>query len=646
LFLTDRDPVFGPGGILDTAMPGYEHRPQQMEMAAAVRKSVAKSTDLMVEAGTGVGKTFAYLVPLLFGEQPFRRSVVSTGTIALQEQLVRKDLPFLGGMFEWPRRFALLKGRGNYVCLRRLDLAGVLQQDLFDVDEERESLLAIAGAVDRGHVSLQEMKPIPPPSVWAAIRAEEGNCGGNLCRHRKKCPFRMARGLAAAADLVVVNHALLIADMALKMEGLAILPEYEVLVVDEAHRLENVAASSLGINLRAAQVLGYFRTLAPGRSGGWLRSLGATDAAKEVRRAVPSARGFFEDVQDYLDRAGERTCRLRTPYFVEDTLSHRLFDLSALVKSAVGPAGTEEARVELIAIAGRLSQLGRSLRAVLELNSAGHVFWVEGQGGRKRVSLNSSPVDVSATLRKNLFAPRRSSILTSATLSVPGTSPFGYFRERLGLDGGEEFALGSPFSFEDAVTLVVHRSMPSPASGPDWLDALPEAVMGHLRRNEGGAFVLFTSYHALNSVHEACAPELGALGYRVLLQGGAKSVPAILEEFRESEAGVLFGADSFWEGVDVPGAALSLVIITRLPFAMPGHPLTEARIEAVESLGRNAFRELTLPEAILRFKQGFGRLIRTGDDFGTVVVLDPRVASKWYGRFFLQALPDCPIDFV
>ena len=534
----------------------------------------------MVEAGTGVGKTFAYLVPLLFGKDSSARAVVSTGTIALQEQLVRKDLPFLTSLIERPRRFALLKGRGNYLCRRRLALAGEIQADLFEVDEERRALLSIArqaeAAASAGAVlSLQDLEASPPPSVWAAVRAEEGNCAGSVCRMRKTCSFRLARAAAASADLVVVNHALLVVDMALKIEGTAILPQYDVLVADEAHRLENVAAAGLGINLRAAGVLGYLRTLAPGRKGGWLRSLGARSSAAEVRAVFPAAMDFFESVRAFMAKAGEKTYRIRSPGFTEDILSHRFYDLAATVKSESATAATDEARTELLSIDARLEGLALSIRTVLELGSPGHVFWAEVDGGGAGPSLNSSPVDVSEILKRNLFDPLKSAVLTSATLSVPGSDPFRYFRERLGFGRAAELVLGSPFRYSERVNLVVHGDMPDPAADERaFLSALAPAVLKHLVRNEGGAFVLFTSYRALNRVHEALSFDLEEMGYTVLAQGGGLSVPAMLERFRESKNGVIFGADSFWEGVDVPGRALSLVIVTRLPFATPGHPLT------------------------------------------------------------------------
>jgi len=634
--------IFSPEGRLALAMADYEIRPQQEAMADAVEQTLARGGALMVEAGTGVGKTFAYLAPLLFGDWNDARTVVSTGTIALQEQLVRKDIPFLQDLLEHPRRFALLKGRSNYICLRRLEMAGTLQQDLFDVDEERRELQRISLDVESGAGALQDLTVNPPRSVWAAVRAEEGNCGGTTCRLRSRCPFRKARAAAAAADLVVVNHALLIADMALKAEGTAILPDYEFLVVDEAHRLENVAASNLGIDLRAGSLIGYMRTLAPGKKGGWLRSLGASRAANDVRRAIPALFAFFEELRRFMAGVGERTYRIRMPYFVPDTLSPILFDLAASVKDAARTAGTDEARTELHAIEDRLNNHGRALRTVLELSAPGHVFWAEVDSSEfGNPSLFSSPVDVSHILREKLFGPPRSTVLTSATLSVPGSAPFDYFRSRLGLEEGEELILGSPFDYRERVSLVAHGSMPDPSNVEDYLDALGPAIMGHLARNEGGAFVLFTSYKALNRVYDRCAVDLEMMGHTVLRQGGDQSVPAMLKTFREARNAVILGADSFWEGVDVPGKALTLVILTRFPFATPGHPLTEARIEALEAQGRKAFKELTLPEAILRFKQGFGRLIRRKDDAGTVVVLDSRIATRWYGRLFYQALPEC-----
>lgn len=650
--MKDEHPVLGGCGRLQAVMPGFELRPQQITMAAAVESAIVGATDLMVEAGTGVGKTFAYLVPLLDERSKIERAVISTGTIALQEQLIGKDLPFLASVLGGGQRhFAILKGRSNYVCPRRLDLADSLQGELFDSTDERRILGEVAREVEQAlsrgatrGLTLQELESAPPPEIWRTIRAEEGSCAGALCHRRSGCPFRDARVDAQSADLLVVNHALLIADLALRCCGEnPVLPDFDVLVLDEAHRLEDVAASGLGDQVRSGAVLGYLKFLSPSRRGGWLESLGAGAMTKEVRHVYPEVTAFFDELRSFLSGRGETSMQLSSRDCILDTLSEPLLQLAATARSEAGTAGTDESRVELLAIAERIEKQGMTARRILGLEQEGHVVWGERELKGRGAALCSSPIDVASTLREHLFDPRRSAILTSATLFVPGPSPSRHFRERLGLDGGNDLLLGSPFSYRQRVELIVAGTLPDPSRKAEYLEALAPAVMRYLAGNDGGAFVLFSSYEALNRAYRDCATELEALGYTVLRQGGELAIPGMLERFREAERGVIFGADSFWEGIDVPGRALSLVIITRLPFSTPGHPLTKGRLDAIRCRGGNPFRELSLPKAILRFKQGFGRLIRSADDAGRVVVLDPRITGKWYGRQFLEALPKCRV---
>lgn len=651
--------ILGPHGPVARALGSFEDRREQRAMAAAVERALLDRRHLLVEAGTGVGKSFAYLVPAILAATGGRGPIaVSTHTIALQEQLVTKDLPFLNRVMPAPARFALAKGRSNFLSKRRLSEAMKRARTLFTGAEGPAELARIAdwsaGGTSEG--SLSDLPFSPDPEVWAAVHSDHDNCLGRDCPTYGECFYYAMRRSLGECDILVVNHALLVVDLVLKRRGVSFLPRYAALVVDEAHTLESVATSHLGAEVSSSGVQRLLKTLVRRPGKGLVPAL-APHAEGFVRAAADAAEGFFDDVRAFARAEASGNGRLREPNAIPNGLSSVLLDLAKALGEAALSLERREDQEELSSHGARCSTVAHELERILAIEDAGFVAWVEGAAtGRGRIALKAAPVPVAPALREMLFGAGFPVILTSATLGVGRERSFAFVRRRLGVGAGgereegaegaaDELALGSPFDYATQARLVVHRDLPDPRT-EGYGAALAERILPHLDRERGGAFVLFTSYRLLADVHARLEPALAERGRRTLVQGGNLTRTAMLALFRDAGNAVLFGTDSFWEGVDVPGDALRLVILTRLPFASPDHPLAEARLESVEREGGNAFRDLSLPEAVLKFRQGFGRLVRTKTDTGTIVVMDPRVLSKPYGRVFLDSLPPCPVTVI
>jgi ATP-dependent DNA helicase DinG len=643
----DPVPVLGPDGAIARRLPRYEVRAEQLEMAAAVGRAIEGRHHLMVEAGTGVGKSFAYLVPaILAAVEQKRKVVVSTHTISLQEQLLDKDLPFLRAVMPQEFSAVLVKGRSNYVSLRRLEAASARATATFAKDEEFDQLAALkmwAMKTTDGSRSDLDFKPLP--SVWDAVASENGNCLGRKCPRYKDCHYFKARRRMWSANILVVNHALFMTDLALRAAGASLLPEYDVAIFDEAHTLEAVAGEHLGLRVTSGQFDYLLNKLYNDRSQKGLLSFHKLhDAARQVQRVRAAAHDFFEDVAVWRGEHGGANGRMRRPVEWPDTVGEELKKLATAIGDGAERVTAEEQKVELQAARDRCSGIATSLESWQGQMQAESVYWVEvTEGGRPRVNLACAPLDVGPTLRRDLFETVPTCILTSATLSVGSPPRFDFFKTRLGLTRCETLQLGSPFDYPKQVTIHLPRNLPDPSvESAEYERRAVGAIRHYLAKTHGKAFVLFTSYRMLEAAARALTPWLAARNIALFAQSDGMPRSKMVEAFKSDVDSVIFGADSFWQGVDVPGEALSNVIIVRLPFSVPSHPLLEARLEDIRRNGGNPFVDYQVPEAVIKLKQGFGRLIRSKTDRGIVAILDPRVHTKPYGRTFLNSLPTCP----
>lgn len=656
--------ILGPQGRIAARLRQYEDRPQQLEMAAAVAQAIAAKEHLIVEAGTGTGKSFAYLVPAILAatesqqEQPEiaedderrqrTRVVISTHTISLQEQLISRDIPFLNSVIPLEFSAVLVKGRGNYLSLRRLQGSLERAATTFSQEQELQQLGQIANwSTETADGSLASLNFKPLPDVWDEVRSDHGNCLGRKCPTYDDCYYFRARRRAWNADLLVVNHALFFSDLALRREGASILPDYDVVVFDEAHTLEAVAADHLGLSASNGQVEFLLNKLYNERTNkGLLVHHQHVEGQKLVQHLRYLAQDFFDDVRRWQADRSAANGRLRSPPQIAVDVRTPLVGLADSLAQLADGLEAEAERIEVTAQADRARGLAQTLDSWLAQSIPSAVYWTEITGRKQdRIQLLSAPVDVAQTLREELFQKVNSVILTSATLAV-GSDDFQFIRNRLGLTKARELKLGSPFDYRRHVKLILPGQMPDPSADPAGYEmACCEKIQKYVSQTEGRAFVLFTSYRMLDYCARRLATWFTANNLQLYSQSAGLPRTLMLEKFRTDPRGVLFGADSFWQGVDVPGNALQNVIITKLPFSVPDHPLLEARLELIKERGGVPFKEYQIPEAVIKLKQGFGRLIRTRTDHGQVAILDPRIRTKSYGRQFLKSLPDCDLVY-
>ncbi|MCE0482842.1 MAG: DEAD/DEAH box helicase family protein [Methylacidiphilales bacterium] len=641
--------AFGPGGLLARSRD-FEYRPQQQAMAEAVARACQNRSHLIVEAGTGVGKSLAYLVPSIFHAlAENRKALVSTHTINLQEQLFHKDIPLVQKLLPAEFKAVLLKGRQNYLCPRRLERAMSHGGELFASREQDEMKRIWEWSHRTQDGTLSDLDPAPDPQVWLQVCSEPHVCTARTCGLDNACFYQRARKEAETAKILVLNHSLFfnfLAGAEAVLEERGYLFHNDFIIFDEAHTLESVAARHLGLEISHGS-LRYLlhRLFHPRTQKGIVAALRSGEAMKLVLEAEEESDLFFDRLDRSLEFKRSKELRIREPGLAENTLDLPLARLYRNLADAAREIEDEVFKAEVQEAARRVEAMRVGVGEFLGQSRTDHVYWVERQEKREtRLTLTAAPIEVASQLRQLIFRPDNTAIMTSATLSVG--DGLRYFINRVGGEEATTLQVDSPFDYARQMRVFIPKKMPEPAARDAYESALEHWIRHFVAMTHGKAFVLFTSYQTMQRLADTLASFFRSERIACLVQGGALPRHRLLQKFKEDRDSVLFGTDSFWQGVDVPGEALSNVILTRLPFAVPDHPLTQAKCERIIEQGGDAFREFSLPEALLKFRQGVGRLIRTQNDKGIIAILDNRILTKVYGKAFLAVLPKCPVEIV
>ncbi len=635
----DIEQILGNNGPIAMALKNYEKRPEQIEMACAIQEAILSSSHLIVEGGTGIGKSLAYLVPFIYWTiKKKKRVVIATSTKTLQQQLIEKDLPFLKEVLEIDFQFALCLGGENYLCLRRASSPDIYS--LFDSEKEIKEITKIHKWQSRTKTGLkQELQFEPDNEVWDKVCRVSDLCMGNNCSARNDCYYNKARKFQYNSQILICNHHLFFANLA---SGNKVLPNFDACVFDEAHSIEDAATSYLGIEISNFKIKSLCDKLLNPKTNKGLLTRIETEKIEVLEKILNEVRvatlSFFGNVASIFGNE-TITRRIRKRDVIYNSLKE---PLSSLVSALEGLANdfkdNEEKKMEISSYALRAYESNCGLETIIHQSLEKYVYWIEVIKREKYLiyTLYASPINVASELKQQVFDKIKPVILTSATLATNGS--FDYIKERLGIEDSKELLLSSPFNYQDNVILYIPSNNLLNPSLAEYESCLIRELEEILSISQGGTFILFTSFKLLNKAYEELKDRFPN---NHLFKQGDMPRYKLVEEFKKKDSSVLFGTKTFWQGIDVPGKSLQCVIITKLPFAVPDDPLQEARMELLQSQDIDPFIYYQIPQAIIMLKQGFGRLIRTKEDMGMVAILDPRIKIKSYGKWFLNSLPKC-----